>query len=109
MRFAAVFLLTLMCLDIGMDLWQGETGDSDSGMTLAGAVPGQTFVAISEGPTRSDSKDFAHECFCCCSHLEPQEIAIVSVTLESSPTNSELPTYFLDPDLVRIYHPPQYV
>ena len=109
MRLAAVLLLTLMCLDLGMDLWQGETGDSDSDMTLSSVIPGQTFARISMSPIQSGSKDFTHECFCCCSHLETQAVVIISVTLESSPTHSEVPAHSLDPDLVRIYHPPQYV
>jgi hypothetical protein len=109
MRFAAAILLILMCLDLGMDLWQGELGDSDSAEAVLSIAGSPEVVTISSGEPHSDSKDFVHECFCCCSHLETQGPPIVSIVFESSAAYSETSPQSLDPDRADIYHPPQHI
>ena len=109
MRLAAVALLTLMCVDLGMDLWQGETGDSNFDATnLSTPYTGQTALSISAGPEKPGPRDFDHECFCCCSHLEQQNAAIASIVLESGRNYFHGAANSSDPDLFPIHPPPQY-
>ena len=109
MRLAAVGLLALMFVDLGMDLWQGERGDSNSDeANLSFFYTGQPDPSISTEPQQSGTEPFQHECFCCCSHIEQQGSIIVSVTLESSPSESDRTVVSSDPDLYPDYHPPQH-
>ena len=110
MRLAAILLLSLMCLDLGMDLWQGEMGDSDSAETTVISIyTAQMPLSISSGGQQSKTTDFNHECFCCCSQLEQQGAVTVAVVLESNPSRSDATAHSLDSDPVRIYHPPQHI
>ena len=111
MRSAALALLMFMCIDVGVDLWQGETGDSDSReVGLASACPMPGVTTISASPAQPPLNQSMHECFCCCSHLETQPQTVVFVFLESSPREPErATTHFLTPDPSPIYHPPQQI
>lgn len=109
MRFAAVVLLALMCFDLSMDLWQGETGESYSDeLILSAANTGQSVLVISVQPSQPGSKDFHHECFCCCSHIEQHTAVITAVLFESSPGYFNRSIGPSDTDLIPIYHPPQF-
>ena len=109
MRFAAIVLLSLMCIDLGMDLWLGETGEFYSGeLVLSTAHTGQSVLDISVPPLQPGSKDFHHECFCCCSHIEQHITTIIAVYLESGPSYSSRSIRPSDTDLSPIYHPPQF-
>jgi len=109
MRFAAIGLLALMCIDIGMDLCLGETGESYSDEVVISAPrTGQSVLVISGQPVQPGSKDFNHECFCCCSHIEQHTTAITGVHLEGGPSYFNRSISSSDTDLIPIYHPPQF-
>ena len=108
MRAAAIFLLAFMCLDLGMDLWHGETGDFDSQEIVLSVIGhGHRPAVVSAATPNSNSGDSVHECFCCCSHLEAQGSLIVSVILEINPGYSDSVARSLDPELFHSYPPPQ--
>lgn len=110
MRLAAVILLSLMFLDVGMDLWQGEIGDSDSNDSNISSIYASPMpLHISAGSQNSASQDINHECFCCCSHLEPQSPITFPVLFQSTSNQSETSPHALSADLSPAYHPPQFV
>jgi hypothetical protein len=108
-RVAAVVLLTLMCLDLGMDLWHGETSEFAATENTTTHYAAPTSLSISGGFQQSGTEDSSHECFCCCSHLEQQGPVIVSLILESTPSYSDFSTRSAEPDLVHIYPPPKQI
>lgn len=105
MRVAAITLLALMCLDLGMDFVQGETGDSQD--AVVSFFVARTAPVLTASTPTSSSNDLSHECFCCCSHLEPQGSLIVSVILKSNPGYSDGVARSLDPELFHGNPPPQ--
>jgi hypothetical protein len=109
LRLAAVVLLTLMCLDLGMDLLHGENGEFAATETESILYTAKTSLSISAGLTESGIGDSSHECFCCCSHLEQQGPAVVSVMLESTPGYSDRVTHSTEPDLVHVNPPPKLI
>ena len=107
MRLVAVALLALMCVDLGMDMLQGERGDSDSDHTISAFSSGRTILNISADTQRSGQNDSEHECFCCCNHVEQESTTVIAVIFESSPNYSHRIVLSSEPGFVSIYHPPQ--
>jgi hypothetical protein len=98
-----------MCLDLGMDLLHGENGDIAAAETESTLYTAKTSLSISAGLTEFGTGDSSHECFCCCSHLEQQGPAVVSVILESTARYSDVVTPSAEPDLVHVNPPPKQI
>jgi hypothetical protein len=108
MRLAAFTLLLVMALDLGADFVYGETGD------LALAMPTSNASSpIVSDPLAGSGQDIpsgqTHECFCCCTHLEQGEPAVVHVSLYSTRVPIHLSVSLPDGHPVHIYHPPLHV
>jgi len=109
-RVVVIGLLTLMCLDLAMDLAHGENGDfAHDNQATAWVNPTVGSPAISsDTTTKSETSGADHECFCCCSHLLVKPAAILSVVLDSVPGFTNGNVFMPDPDPVHVYHPPLY-
>jgi hypothetical protein len=104
MRTVAIALLSLMLIDFGIDLWQGEPMDSDSGaVSLARSLSTST-REISDS---SNNRDVQHECVCCCAHVEHETPVTIQVALETSRSLIKTITAPPQPMRVPIFHPPQ--
>jgi hypothetical protein len=101
MRLAALALLALMFVDLGTDLLYGERGERlESVPTLSGA---ELTIQRALPPGQDNS---LHECFCCCSHIEPQVSLVPEVLFISTPgfvhAEAALPEVFP----LSLLHPP---
>jgi hypothetical protein len=102
MRIAATILLLFMAIDL-CSICTCEDELADFAGSSAQHITGG---ALSAG---IDIVDFTHECFCCCRHVQQEEIVHILITLPLCERTHSVQASYVHLETAIPFHPPRLI